>query len=549
MIKDFIVTDPLLAGSNRVSLKRIALLCRSIAVFAALSCAGTFVWHLAHQSQAFLGLFEDDYYFYAVTADRFVSSGKPTFDGTTITNGFHPLWFAILSLLRALCGRFGPAFHAGLALIFFGSMLATYELLRSFARALGASEFAAPVIAVLTSFGTFKLLCGGMETCVGVPLGLWLLVLFARTPILSPRRAFKLGAVAALAALGRLDSVMLIALLLLVSVVLSRLKLIELVQSLLAFAAGGFLLAVYLAANVIYFHSLLPMSALAKRLQTSFHFSLSYLIQAAYSEAFGLLAPIVISLGALALLYLARRGPGRRRSQLIGFTAIAFAGLFMLINATSGWLFFGWYAYPLPAAIVAGLVYLIELFETLQPRFPRLTAQAVASVSIACVPIYSARYFLQHGPGWTIADNSMLAAAYELKVRLQGRPGLLAMGAMSGMATYVMDRPLFQLEGLVGDKKMIDHLKHRDPLPDVLQEHGADYLIVNVAHEKPFFEQGCLRVIEPNPIWSGPWVANMRGEICGEPVAHFFVAASEKPWAFQLPIEAYVFDLHRSTWR
>jgi hypothetical protein len=280
------------------------------------------------------------------------------------------------------------------------------------------------------------------------------------------------------------------------------------------------------------------MSALAKRLQTSSHFSLSYLIQAAYSAAFGLLAPITIALGASALLYLARDPNRRRRSQSIGFTAIAFTGLFILVNATSGWLFFGWYAWPLPAAIVAGLVYLIELLDTLQPRFPRLTAQALASVLIACVPIYSGRYFLQHGPGWTVADNSMLAAAYELKARLQDRPGLLAMGAMSGMATYVMDRPLFQLEGLVGD-----------PLPDVLREHGADYLIVNVAHEEPFFDQGCLRVIEPNPVWSGPWVANMRGEICGEPFAHFFVPASEKPWAFQLPIEAFVFDLHRSTWR
>ena len=87
-------------------------LCRLAAYVASLLVAAPFLYHLARGSDAYLGLLEDDYFYYAIIADNFVTDGRVTYDGTTLTNGFHPLWFGVIVLLRAVCGRLGPGFGA-----------------------------------------------------------------------------------------------------------------------------------------------------------------------------------------------------------------------------------------------------------------------------------------------------------------------------------------------------------------------------------------------------------------------------------------------------
>jgi hypothetical protein len=42
------------------------------------------------------GIFEDDAYFYFQIAKEILDSGRSTFDGISTTNGYHPLWMAIL---------------------------------------------------------------------------------------------------------------------------------------------------------------------------------------------------------------------------------------------------------------------------------------------------------------------------------------------------------------------------------------------------------------------------------------------------------------------
>jgi hypothetical protein len=102
-------------------------LCRLAAYIASFLVAAPFVYHLARGSDAYLGLLEDDYFYYAIIADNLVSNGRITYDGVTLTNGFHPLWFAVIVLLRAVCGGLGFTFYVALTLLFVISMIATYE--------------------------------------------------------------------------------------------------------------------------------------------------------------------------------------------------------------------------------------------------------------------------------------------------------------------------------------------------------------------------------------------------------------------------------------
>src|SRR5204863_1928547 len=125
--------------------------------------AAPFPFHLWQGSTAYLGLLEDDYYYYAIVADKLITTGKLTYDGVTLTNGFHPLWFLIVLAVRFVFGRFGTGFYVALTLLFIGSSVATYELGRRFARALGASAVLSCAISAAYSVGNAKLAAMGME--------------------------------------------------------------------------------------------------------------------------------------------------------------------------------------------------------------------------------------------------------------------------------------------------------------------------------------------------------------------------------------------------
>jgi hypothetical protein len=522
-------------------------LCRAAAYIASILVAAPFLYHLAHSSNAYLGLFEDDYFYYATIADKFVTLGKLTYDGSILTNGFHPLWFIVILFLRAACGRFGAAFYVGLTLISLASMIVTYELGRKFAMALGASPRLASGISVLYPFSTARLLSTGMECVLAVPLFLWLLIEAAQPTPVTPRRAAKLGLIASLTILARLDIAIAVALMIVGFVLLVRPPIVALGRILLAFCLGGFLLPLYAAINFASFGSPLPMSAVAKRLLTSSGFDFKYARRVAMQSVYGPSAALLLTLGVVALILLVWRNPrGWSAPRFAGALALIFAFAFFGFNALTGWTFFAWYAFPFLAAIIASAVFISQLAA---PYLGGLPLRIVALVVIISVPFTALRYYLEHGPWWSVSDNSLLAMSYNLADQMQGRQGLFAMGAVSGIAAYVMDKPVLQLEGIVGDKHFVEHVRNQDSLQSVLREYHADYLIVSLASIRAQSHDGCYLITQPNAEWAGPRTAKMRGEICEEPVVHFVTPQGSNPWSDFPDMETLVWDLHDARWR
>ncbi len=78
------------------SLRLLSLAVLAVAVLAV-------AWRIV-QASAGVDLFSDDAYYYTVTARNFVQSGRITFDGSALTNGFHPLLFWIEAAGFALLG-------------------------------------------------------------------------------------------------------------------------------------------------------------------------------------------------------------------------------------------------------------------------------------------------------------------------------------------------------------------------------------------------------------------------------------------------------------
>ena len=146
-------------------------------------------------------------------------------------------------------------------------MIVTYELSWRFASALGAS----PRLSSGISVDLLILHGSASEHRHGVrPRSAAFLVAFDRNRAddgkCTPRRAAKLGLIASLAILARIDIAIAVAMLIVGFMVLVRPPLPSLARILGAFGLGGILLPLYALANYIFFGSPLPMSAVAKRL-------------------------------------------------------------------------------------------------------------------------------------------------------------------------------------------------------------------------------------------------------------------------------------------
>jgi hypothetical protein len=159
------------------------------------------------------------------------------------------------------------------------------------------------------------------------------------------------------------------------------------------------------------------------------------------------------------------------------------------------------------------------------------------------------RAFATRGPLWTVSDNGLLGMSVELADRMHDRPGVYSMGAISGYVSYLLGHPVVQLEGLVADRAMGEHLRRQDFLGDVLRAYRVDYLVVSV-HQVPLEKRdGCYRVTQPSVEWSGARVARMSGDLCAEPVEHFFIRAPARPWSVFSTLETFVFDVRKARWR
>jgi len=521
----------------------------------ALLVAAPVLLHLARGSVAYLGLLEDDYFYYAIVADKLLTSGKLTYDGTTVTNGFHPLWFLTVVTLRGVAGGLNPVFYGLLTTVSLVSMVATYELSRLFARALGASPVLAAAIPLIHSVATNLVVASGMESALDVPLLLWLLLELTRVGPVTARRAARLGAISSLAILSRLDIALVVLLFGVGWLWFARPGWRTIVPALVAFCAAGVAVPVYAAGNLLFFGSVLPVSALAKQLVVVPGLNVSYLKIVARYTVFGPAAGLTLVMGVAALLVLWRsrtRGQDGLRPEALFAAAVilAFTGVFYVANALNGWIYFGWYAYPLTAALVASYVL---LGEVVAPRLPAgWRPRAAAGVVVLATVLALAgggRAFAIRGPLWSVNDNGLLAMSVELAEKMRERHGVFAMGAIGGFATYLLQKPVVQLEGLIADRAMVEHVRHQDELGAVLRGYGVDYLVVSLHKATLDQEGGCYRITQPNAEWSGHRVARMSGDLCAEPIAHFTTDLPVRPWSSFSTLETYVFDVRGAQWR
>jgi hypothetical protein len=525
--------------------------CRSVVWISAVMMNAPIVWHVARGSRAHLGFFADDFFYYTVVADRFVSSGHLTFDGVHPTNGFHPLWFAILALIRLLSGGVGGAFYVVLAVVDALLAVVTFEVYVRLGRAIGVRRSIAFVCAAFMVVPLNEFFADAMETNVAVPLSAALLLAVARTNELLPRRAAAIGLLSSLVVLARLDLVILVALMVAGWAFCARESFAAKGRAALAFGAGGLLFPIYCAFNVLAFGALLPTSAAAKQMSTSFGVNVDFL-RLVFDFDIGR-EGVLTSLLALVLLFTRWSRTSARPARFAVVLAIAFPVVYYTVCALrSPWRCFPWYAYALYAPLFLSLSSLSEAFaaRVKSPRFAWVACILAVAV-LGRVPVLSARFARHYAFQWEIEDNLITANAFELARRLSDRTGVYAMGDKAGNVANVLGHPIVQLEGLVADPAMLDRIRAQEPLGEVLRAYGVDYLIVSIGPNVPLPKVGdCYEISQPNAHEAGDRSPKMRGRLCGEPIVDYVVPRARHWWSkYNFPIHSYVFDLRQAEWQ
>jgi 4-amino-4-deoxy-L-arabinose transferase-like glycosyltransferase len=154
----------------------------------------------------------DDAFYYFKIARNIATGHNVTFDGETLTNGFHPLWMAILTPIYLLGGDRDLSVHLGLtiaSLLAAGTVFLVYAIARTLTDNLWASLAAATVYALHPYLIVEAL--NGMETALTVFMVALTTWLFLRIAVRSERTSLAgyagLGASAGLMVLARTDTV------------------------------------------------------------------------------------------------------------------------------------------------------------------------------------------------------------------------------------------------------------------------------------------------------------------------------------------------------
>ena len=381
-----------MSQNKSISLVRVlwlAALCIVSAIVAVL------IWRLAIAAGPWdiVDLIYDDAYYYLTVAANTVDSGRSTLDGSTLTNGYQPLWFALVTLLGFVIGtdsmRYFAGFVALTCVMVLGSVLAGAPLRNSPTAVVRAA------LAIGIALGVVfwsKVFLSGMETVLLLPLVIPLVLFMERR--LDRRTAVYLSGLFALAFLVRLDALSLLPAYMLTVLVIepwilsrvnresysgsvrgSRWRAIPLLFSVLVPV-----LVCYGVFNLAIYGTPVPVSGLAKSIGPRFA---NFGVLPAYAQEFKWLVPLIV-IWAIAEVVAFKAGV--RSAQLlrsIGICALACCIQAAYFVVASTWHLWDWYFYFLALLMIIITARIVILGAGLWEREWRWPAAAVAGLIVA----------------------------------------------------------------------------------------------------------------------------------------------------------------------
>ncbi len=442
--------------------------------------------------------YADDAFYYLQIAWN-IAHGRGSTFGTTPTNGYHPLYLLVLVPLAKLSAtkeaflRCSYLLHAALWALAVTAAFAIHLRTRRTVSGLLALTYFAWYGATWAGRGS-DLFHVGMESSLVVALLLSFAALFLRLDLsgearVLPRALLPAGCVLALAVLARLDSVFLLPAL--SGLLLWRLRGVKTPPKLVVLGAliGPSLVCLcgYMLVSKLSFGIATPISGRAKALGApAFAWqSLEQALAYGYYYKLPLLAGAVTLSCAAALLFAswrARLARGVAPSSACSTNELlliaAFLGCWLVqvgyLFAMVRWFVWGWYFYVVSVIAILAIPPAIDaLAERLGFRGRALNvALFCGGLGALALPAhYAHRVFGVR----TFIDRSRAVAAW-LSAHTPAN-AVYAMGDRAGALGFFLDRPIYQLEGIVNDARYLSALEQNEVDRTWLLANGVRYLV------------------------------------------------------------------------
>ena len=460
---------------------------------------------------------EDDFFYYAQVARNLAFHGSSTFDGTHLTNGYHPLWLLVLTVVTKIFDMGGLV---GSTSVF--PMAVTLETIQV-ALAIAIAYFVFRIarlfcgveiscaIQLLGVSGALMILRGGMEAGLTMAIVFGMLWYRLRPGFAwTSRTALTYGLLASCMVLSRLDAVLLLALLFFFDVLPQGKPKRERMQLCGFFLLGLLPIAFYLGVNQWIFGAMMPISGTAKQLRSSHLFPSVDAMSSFAGRLFNRKLPVygicvVLTLVASVMIWM------KRRSAPEGSVGIVWAVLlfplvqFLTVTTLSDWMIWPWYVYAWPiAGVFAGIV----LLRT------SVAGRGMVWVALAAALFALDAAYLVHSS--RPEDELTYLAGEDVAVFAATHPGIYAMGDRAGAVGYLAKVPVVQLEGLMMEPNFLENIRLGKNLQEVLDAYDVKFYITTNATVDG---AGCYSVREPAQ--AGRDSPSMRALLCKQPVATF----------------------------
>lgn len=447
-----------------------------------------------------VALLYDDAYYYLQIAYNLAHFSSASFDGTTLTNGYQPLWLLVLTLLAKIVGPDKTLFFWTVVILVYLLALFPVWMAPRLVRGSTTIKLYALILMAVLVFRFNAIYVAGMETVL-TPFFLLYILRKLTAPADMLDHAAHTGFVLAFAFLVRIDTAAMGPVYILFDFLLNRRALTAAYLGRLAALTGPLLLTglSYVVINQYLFGSPVPVSGLAKAMDTTAfnNFGIIYQFLAGSLQAFPFRPDYLLVLfwGGVILVEAVRHIVcGRLATHLIplGFLFCCLCIQYGYYACFSGWSVWPWYLYQIPFILfyvifrtVTSLLLLgRHLFPALAVAAPK-TSPLNMNVNglIQCTVVAIAVGYLtstKFSAGARIADPVRLSYA-KLNVQqcdlVAGK--VVAFGDRAGSLGYWCPTQVVQTEGLVMSRVFLQAREARQGEAWIDQHYDVDLYIVD----------------------------------------------------------------------
>lgn len=445
---------------------------------------------------------EDDFFYYLKIAGNLAHGLGSTFNGLVPTNGYHPLWLALLALVvRISPAQVTPQIFLTIAV--FCSSIATYFLCRRLLASHVNHPLLANTIAGSITIYSMHVYNGGMEVILTIPLLLAVAVAYQGSAIWLPKLLPPLGFGLLLSALflSRLDTILIGVLLAMMTLIHPALRARLGLRQIAGVLLGLIPMLVYFLSNHVFFHTWLPVSGMAKQLK--FNHLPSWPAWRSVHSYGQVPHACFILIAVLVLPRVYRRLTSTQ--QVIYPLLLFFPFLYIsVLSCLSDWPLWAWYFYAFRPAICISFAILLQWDPT-----NRLFTHSLIVVALSFL-VFAQVLRNRRTPG----EKLMYSAAAEVNEFAATHPGTYAMGDRSGMVGYLLSDPLVQTEGLVMDRDFLTLIRRETPLKLVFAKYHVHYYVAITPDTEI---KHCFHAVEP--LQAGPGSPHIVDDFCQAPIA------------------------------